>query len=130
MQVIYKKDNYITVSFQEKPLHIVFDWSRLAVNLEELKELHMKAYEFVLSKKVKTLIADTSKVKDVLYKECIEWFGNEQVPRLSKVGVKRIITVVPKTALSRITTKSWQGAVEGIELHNADSLEDAIKLII
>jgi hypothetical protein len=90
----------------------------------------MKAYEDVVAKKVKTLIAETSKCSDVLFPECIKWFGEEHVPRLAKAGVTRFITVVPGTALSRLTSKTWQGAVQGIEMHNVGSLAEALKIVV
>ncbi|MFH2116213.1 MAG: hypothetical protein ABIJ86_17065 [Spirochaetota bacterium] len=127
---IYQNPKFITVTYFEKPKHILFDWVKLAIPLEDLKTLHMKAYEVAVEKKVKTLIAETSKVTDVLFQECIEWFGKDHVPRLAAGGVSRIITVVPKTALGRLTTKSWQGAVQGIEIHEVATLDDAIKLVV
>jgi hypothetical protein len=130
MQLIYEKKGYITVSLNESPLYIIFDWTKLAVTVDELKDLHMKAYAFIQSKRVKTLIAETSKVTDVLFPEGIKWFGEEHVPRLAAAGLKRVVTVVPKIALSRFATKTWQAAVLGIELHNAASLEEALTLVI
>jgi hypothetical protein len=129
MELIYEKAGYIMVTFQERPLHVLFDWTRLGIPVEDLKELHLKAYDVIVAKGVKTLIAETSKVTDVLFRESIDWFGNEHVPRLSKAGVTRIVTVVPQTAMGRLSTKSWQGAVAGIELHNVATLADALKLV-
>lgn len=130
MQKIYEKEGFITVTFYEKPMYILFNWSKFSVSLAEMQELHMKTCEFVQNKKVKTLIGNTSKTTGVLFNECVEWFGKEQIPRLSKAGLKRFVTVVPHTALSRHSSKSWQQAVEGIDLYNCDTLEDAMNLII
>jgi hypothetical protein len=53
---IYQKAGYITVTYYEYPKYILFDWTRLAVTLDELKTLHMKAYEVIQAKGVKTLL--------------------------------------------------------------------------
>jgi hypothetical protein len=130
MQQIYEKLGFITVTFYERPRHILFDWTSFAIPFADLKDLFMKAYDVGVARGAKTLIAETSKVKDVLFNDAVQWWGDVQVPRLSKAGIVRIITVVPQTSLGRWSTKSWQGVVAGIELHNVGTLADAVKLVV
>ena len=126
---IYKNENHVSVTYNSLKNYILFDWVNMAIPLDALKELHMKAYDVLKAKNVKTLVAETSKAQSVLFPECIEWWSNEHVPRLDSAGLKGIITVKGGNALTRLTNKSWQGATGGIDLYEVPTLGDAEKLM-
>lgn len=75
-------------------------------------------------------IADTSKVRDVLPQEVIQWWGRVWVPRLTQAGLRAIVTVVPSSALASLSTRSWQAeVVGGITLLNTPNFEQAVAAI-
>jgi hypothetical protein len=130
MEKIYEKLGFVVVSYNPTKNFIVFDWTRYFVTLEEIKELHTKALEFARIKGVKTFVADTVKVKDVFLEECTDWFAKVQIPRLSEAGIKRIVTITPETALGRLSTKTWQAKISGIELYSVPNGGNFMSLVV
>lgn len=127
---IYQKQNHITVTYFQSPKYILYDWIKNYLSLDIFKELHLKALEKIRAESVTSLISDSSKVTDVPTDDCMEWLGKEMVPLLSKAGVKRLITIVPQTALSRLGTKSWQRQVMGIDMYDVKNMAEALTLVL
>ena len=126
---IYQNQDYVNVSYVESPKHLVYEWTRNSIKLDEFKKMHLKALEVIKSKGVTSLITDSSKVLDVPFPENVEWLGTELIPMLAKAGVKKLISIVPQTALSRLGTKSWQNKVLGIDMYDVKDMAEAIKLV-
>lgn len=126
---IYRNPKHVTVTFNQAKNYILFDWTNMAIPFADLKEMHLKALDIVNTHGVTTLVAETSKAQSVLFQECIDWWSNEQVPRLDKAGVRSIITVKGGNALTRLTNKSWQGATGGINIYEVPTLGDAENII-
>ena len=122
---IYNNPKFVKVTYNQFKNYILFDWSNMAISLEELKELHTKASDVVKKRGVKTLVAETSKATSILFPQCIEWWSNEQVPAYDEAGINSIITVKGGNALTRLTNKSWQGATGGIDIYEVPTLVDA-----
>jgi hypothetical protein len=127
---IYQKASCITVTYSDSPKHLLYDWSKMWISLEDFKEMHLTALAKIKEKGVTSLISDASKVVDVPMKECIEWLGKELIPLLSQAGVKKLITVVPGTALGKIGTKSWQNQVMGIDMYDVKDRAEGLKLLV
>jgi hypothetical protein len=127
---IYHKQNCITVTYKQSPKYLLYDWHKNFMSLEIFKEAHLTALEAIKTNSIISLISDSSKVTDVPVEECLEWLGKGLVPLLAKAGVKQLITIVPKTALSRIGTKSWQRQVLGIDMYDVKDMQEALDLII
>ena len=127
---IYNKQNYITVTYSQSPKYLLYDWTKNYLDFEIFKEMHLTALKTIKENGVTSLISDSSKVKDVPSPECVEWLGNVLVPMLSQAGVKRLITIVAQTALSRIGTKSWQMKVLGIDMYDVKNMKEALEHIV
>lgn len=127
---IYQKTNHISVNYNESPKYLYYEWSKMWVSLEDFKQMHLTALKTIKDKGVTSLITDASKVTDVPMEACVEWLGKELIPLLSGAGVKRIITIVPGVALSRIGTKSWQQKVLGIDMYDVKDKSEALKLVV
>jgi hypothetical protein len=125
--VVYEKPGFIKITHERDLNYLLYDWASFAVQLPDMKDLHLAAHKVIGDKKVKTILADTSLVKNVLYSDCIQWFGEVAMPKFNAAGLKSIITIVPKTALSMISTVNWQ-AVElgGIKLMNMHTRAEAL----
>ena len=126
---IYSNPKFVKVTYNQMKNYILFDWTSMAIPLEDLKELHTKACDLVKQRGVKTLVAETSKASGVLFPQCIEWWANEQVPAYDGAGVNAIITVKGGNPLTRLTNKSWQGATGGIDIYEVPTLVDAENII-
>jgi hypothetical protein len=126
MNVIYQKLGVATVTYNESPKYILYNWEKNAVKLEDYKELHLKALDVIKQNKVYNLISDSSTVTDVPFNECLNWLSTELMPKLSAAGVTKLITIVPQTALSRIGTKSWQQKIMGIDMYDVKDRKDAL----
>lgn len=123
---IYSKPGYITVSYDEADHVIIFDWTKFTVTLDEIKELHQKALKTAQERKCYDYIAETSKVRTALPQPVIKWWGQEWIPELVKAGLRSITTVVPSSAIAKLSTRSWQTEViEGITMKNVQSLQEA-----
>ncbi len=79
----------------------------------------------------KAMILETSQAKGVLSKEDQQWFPDYLFPAFEKVGLEKIVTVVPADAFARLAAKYWQnlGKQFGIEFYETGSLANARKLI-
>jgi len=79
----------------------------------------------------KAMILETSRAKGVLSKEDQQWFPDYLFPSFEKIGLEKIITVVPADAFARLAANYWQnlGKQFGIEFFETGSLAHAIKII-
>jgi hypothetical protein len=127
---IYQKENCISVTYFDSPKYLLYEWSKMWVKLEDFKEMHLTALKTIKEKGITSLITDASVVTDIPMDECVEWLGKELIPLLSNAGVKRIITIVSGSALSRIGTKSWQNKVMGIDMYDVKDKSEALKLLV
>jgi hypothetical protein len=60
----------------------------------------------------------------------VAWFTKTWFPKLAREGLKAIITVMPKSAIAQLATKSWQAVEQGgIKLQNVTGLKEAEALI-
>lgn len=110
--------------------YIVFDWSSFSIKLGEIMILHEKALAAARDEHALYYIADTSKVRDVLPQEVIQWWGQVWVPKLIQARLCAIVTVVPPSALASLSTRSWQAeVVGGILLSNTATFEEAVAAV-
>ena len=73
-----------------------------------------------------TVIVDTSQVKGVLSLENQAWIAEDFFPRLSKTGLRALVSVVPKSAIAHLTNKrSFVGASVPFEILQVDTLAEA-----
>ena len=127
---VYENKKFITVTLEDSPKkHLLYSWTKTYITLDEFKEMHLTAIQSIKSNGITSLISDSSSVTDVPTDACKEWLGKDLIPLMAEAGVKRLITVVPQTALGRLGTKSWQQQVLGIDLYDVKSKEEAYSLI-
>ena len=128
--IIYEKPAYIQVVYRPELNYIVFDWTDFLVTLAEIKELHQKALTVAQEKQCHFYVAETSKVSTVLRSDVIKWWAEEWMSAMVAGGIEGIITVVPKSAISALSTHSWQSqVVNGIQMKNVKSLAQAEEAI-
>jgi len=124
--IIYRKEDFIQVSYRSKLNYIIFDWTNFFVTLEDIQDLHQKALKTAKEKNCFYYVAETSKVNTILRPEVIKWWGDIWVPELAEAGIKGIVTVVPTSVISTLSTHSWQSrVVNSITMKNVKTLQEA-----
>lgn len=81
---------------------------------------------------VRHWVADVSGVTTPTQKDDQVWIA-EQGPKFIEAGLKSIVTVVPKSAIAKLSTKGWQGELQskgaGFVMVDVASLEEAAQVI-
>lgn len=125
---IYDDGHYLRVEDHPEARCVVFNWTRFAISLEDIKKAHYAALEVVKAKGYETLIADTGNVAGVLFPDVVAWWEGEMIGKYVDAGIRQVLTVVPKSALGRLSTKDWQKQVVGkLSTLNVKSLDDALE---
>ena len=122
---IFNNNKHVAVFHHESPNLLRYRWSHMAIPLAQLKDLWDETEPFIKEHSVTTLIADTLNAKSILFPDCIDWWSSVEVPRLGKMGVKKIITITSESSLTRRTNERWMGATDGIDLYEVSSFEEA-----
>jgi hypothetical protein len=126
MTTVYEKPNCLKISYNPEKNYVICNWDNYTISLEEIKEGFQKALDAAKANKCYFYIAETSKVKNVIRQEIIEWWGGTYIPELVKYGIKAIVTVVPSSALATLSNKDWQKQViGGIAMFNVKTLAEA-----
>lgn len=78
----------------------------------------------------KSIIVDCRQTKGVVRQEDQEWMDNYLFPEYVKAGLKAIITILPKSALSKLSTMNYKktGSQHGIHMYECKDMETAEKL--
>lgn len=124
---IYDDGHYLRVDDHPDVRCVVFSWKRFAIPLEDIKKAHYAALEVVKAKRYETLIADTGSVAGVLFPDVVEWWEGEMIGKYVDAGIRQVLTVVPESALGRLSTKDWQKQIVGkLTTLNVRSLSEAL----
>lgn len=125
-RVIFEVASRVQVRHHEQDGYIVFDWSSFTIKLHEIEHAHEAALAAAQNERCLYYLADTSKVRDVLPQDVIQWWGRIWVPKLGQAGLRAIVTVTPTSALAALSTRSWQAEViEGITVLNVPTFAQA-----
>lgn len=130
IQVLDEQPGIISLEYHKDRGFVVFNWTSFNIMIEDIRRIFPKALELTRQGKAYYYIAETSKVKNVLQKEIIDWWGNVWVPKLVQAGLKGIVTVVPSSALATASTNTWQAeVVNGITMKNVKSFVEAMMVV-
>ncbi|MEM6831403.1 MAG: hypothetical protein AAF551_12885 [Bacteroidota bacterium] len=127
--LVYKKPDYLEITYNSQKNYLLFEWFNATIPQEEHKASHTKAFfEVAKEKGVACVIADCSKMKYSFSREVTDWFANEMMPKLSQIGIKRIITILNDSSMSKLNADSWQRA-NNIDLPNVGNFAEAEKFL-
>jgi hypothetical protein len=80
----------------------------------------------ILERGLTTVIVDTSQAKGVLSLENQAWIADDFFPRLSKTGLRALVSVVPQSAIAHLTNKrTFVGAQVPFEIVQVDTVAEA-----
>lgn len=76
-------------------------------------------------------IVDSSKAKGVFTQEIQSFIGSDVFPAFARAGIKHFITILPESAITRLTVKRFQQQTgpHGLQLVEVASLEDAVSFL-
>lgn len=83
----------------------------------------------VVERRLRTIIVDTSQVKGVLSQDIQAWIAADFFPRLSRTGLRALVTVKPQSAIAMLTNnRSFVGADVPFDILHVDTLADAYRV--
>ena len=129
--VIYHRPGIVQVTHHPVWNLIALDWDSFSISLDDLKDLHQKTLDVACEKQCYYFVAETSRVRTVFSEDCITWWVNEWVAKLSAAGLKAIVTVVPESALATMSNNAWQSevVVAGITMKNVKNWLEALQAV-
>lgn len=121
--VFYEKPGVVTCTLEGKK--IIVKWNQMHKG-DIVKECCLAQADKVQFG-AKVIIVDVVDATGALPQETQDWLASTFFPKVHQFGVKAIITVLPKSALTKLTAKQWMsnGSPFGFEMFDAASLEDA-----
>jgi hypothetical protein len=126
IMVIHEIPNYIRVSYDESKDYVLYDWSDFQITLDQIKIAFEKALAMAKLKRCYYFVAETSKVRTILRPEVLKWWGETWMPKVEEAKIRAVVTVVPPTAVARLSNRSWQAEVVGsITMKNVSTLIEA-----
>jgi hypothetical protein len=102
--IVYESPEAI-LEWDEKKSVVVLTWQGAAYG-KALRTPIEKLLELVVDKKKKRWVVDLRKIGAVS-KNDQEWYDKDFLPRAAKQGVKRVGTMVPKSALAQLTAAKY-----------------------
>lgn len=128
MSVFYNQPGIVEAEVNPALNCIVVHWENLD-NGKIVQECCLAQLEEV-KKGVKTIIVDTATADGLVPFEVQEWFGTTLFPQLRDAGLKAIITVIPRSAITRLASKRWTntGKPFNFDMFDAESLDAAMNL--
>jgi len=129
-KLLYQQPDVVSAEYDAATNAVIVTWQNLGPH-NYLRPCLAAQNKSVKGDGAKYIIVDTSEAKGVLKQEDQEWFATELFPELQAAGLKAIITIVPKAALTKMATRQWTrtGAQFGIEFYDAASMEDAVAIV-
>lgn len=107
------KNKFLRIDWDQKRALLILNWSTLTFYLsnDELKELFLKASNIVRKHQVAHVIINALKFNFVMDPELQQWVANYFNCRMPETALKKVIIVIPKGYLAKI---SIQQTVEEI----------------
>lgn len=127
---LYNKPGVVKAEIDNGLKSIVVTYHNLSEG-DIVKTCCLAQMEEVKKGNTKVIIVDTSQSTGVLPMDIQEWLSSVMFPDLEKKGLKSIITVLPKNALTKLATKHWTktGSDFSFSMYETDSLDSAKKLV-
>ena len=126
---LYNAEGYVNAWYDSSNQIIVAKWYKMTTK-DHVRPSCEAQLQKAKSAPVKCVVVDTSDAIGTPFPEDQKWFGEYLFPNMQANGVKAIITVLPKNALTKLGTKTWTktGTQFNMDFLEVASLEDAEKM--
>lgn len=128
--VIKEYAGVVTVTLHPELSMLKLSWTSFFNAKDVFKPVLELQLELVKKHGLRHVVVDSSVTTGVLPDDAQKWIVEDFFPRQGKTTLKKLITIVPKSAVTQLANKRWQsvGNAFGFEILNAASLEDAEQL--
>ncbi len=100
-------------------------WSSFNVKPDQFKLLMEQIVNLLKSRSGSKILVDTSAVTGALSQTVIDDYAQRVLPQFIGMGVKYMATVIPKTAIGKLSTKIWQAEQVGaLTMLNVESVDE------
>lgn len=129
MTIFYQKEGVVTASANAAAGTMTVKWDSL-LDDESIVACCEAQIEQV-KKGTKYLFLDVSVANGVPSQKRQEWFENFLFPQFSALGLKASITILPKSAMTKLASKKWvkNSAPFKFDSFEAASMGDAEELV-
>ena len=123
----------LEVTWRDDVKAIVDTWTNYHVTLDEFRDAVLgKGLGFGRRWGVRAWIVDSTHATGAFPQEVQDFIGSDVFPTFKKEGVEYFVTVLPKSALTKMTVKrfSEKTGPAGLKLVEVHSLEDAVSFLM
>ncbi|MES2760865.1 MAG: hypothetical protein V4677_01610 [Bacteroidota bacterium] len=128
MQVkLYNVDNWVD-TWYDTDMQIVFvKWFNFTSGIHVRKSCEAQL-EALKKFKATIIIADASQAIGMPYPEDQDWFESTLYPESKRLGLKLIISIMPKNTIAKIGARNWNnsGTDSGLNYIEVDSMDKAL----
>ncbi len=128
-KVLYTQPNIVKVIYNSETKTIIARWDNLGPH-DYTQRCTQAQLACVQRDRARVIIVDTSQAKGVLNLTDQEWFRTYLFPALEKAGLRAIITIIPREAVTKLSTQRWKrtGQQVGIEFIEVANFEIACEI--
>lgn len=122
----------LTVEWRDDLKAIVDTWTNYYVSLDEFREAILeKGLPHASKNGGRAWIVDSRAAKGSFPPEIQNFIGTDIFPNFAKNGIKYFITILPESAIVKLTVKNYSSKAgpNGLELVETKSLEDAVAFL-
>lgn len=122
----YSKPGFVTAEVDSSTKSVIVYWENLSDGYI-VKECCLAQLNQVIQGNAQVVIVETSTAKGVPPQDVQDWFGSTLFPKFRENNLKAIVTVLPKSALTKLASKRWMstGKPFTFEMFECASLDDA-----
>ncbi|MDW3208624.1 MAG: hypothetical protein R8N23_02060 [Reichenbachiella sp.] len=128
MTTFYEKEGVVKASANVASGTMTVQWDSLLDDkaIEECCEAQIEQ----VKKGIKVLLLDVATANGVPSQKRQDWFESHLFPNFSSLGLKASITILPKSALTKLASKKWvkNAGTFKFDSFEAGSLSDAQEL--
>ncbi len=127
MQTLYEAPGVTLATYDRSTRTITVSWKALndSKSLRECCDAQLKA----VKQGARYLIIDVADAKGVVRQEDQAWFGNTLFPAFDRAGLAKMVNVLPKSALTKLSSGTWSKTASpfNFEIFEASSIDEAVR---
>jgi hypothetical protein len=126
---VFKREGVVEAHYDEQLKSVIVKWIRFDPGA--VRPCLLAQRDALKAHAGRAVLVDASTGQGALNADDQKWLATTFLPELAAIGVKTIVTVVPKSAVTRLTAQRWteSGSVAGITMLDAKTYNDAVAAI-
>ena len=127
----YQVEGVATIDWDITARAARITWSSFNVKVDQFRNLMAQIIKLLTSRAGTRILVDTSAVQGALPQAIIDDYAQNTIPQFMAMGVQFMATVIPKSAIGKLSTKIWQaeqvGAITMLNVESVDEARDWLK---